>query len=319
MCYQSSNMSQLSRLTQNIRMLRTCSYLLRVTNRSTESVATSFQTQLYSTDSGSNQPRESFSEFRAREELKEQQQLLAQQQTPDQSSSTGGANQPEQEDPQVAAVKDRILEASLAFVPSHGWSRQSLAKGAESVNYPTVTSGLFPRGGIEIVQFFHKRCNEQLVDYMKQEVGATAPADPAAFAQKAIEVRLRMLIPYMKQWPQAMALMTLPQNVTIALSNVLTISDNICYYAGDRSVDFNWYTRRIGLAGIYKMTELYMLQDASPDYARTWSFLEHRVQEGSKMDSLLLKSEDATAQLQSAVSSVFSTARNILGMGFERR
>lgn len=312
-------MSQLSRLTQNIRMLRTCSYLLRVTNRSTESVATSFQTQLYSTDSGSNQPRESFSEFRAREELKEQQQLLAQQQTPDQSSSTGGANQPEQEDPQVAAVKDRILEASLAFVPSHGWSRQSLAKGAESVNYPTVTSGLFPRGGIEIVQFFHKRCNEQLVDHMKQEVGATAPADPAAFAQKAIEVRLRMLIPYMKQWPQAMALMTLPQNVTIALSNVLTISDNICYYAGDRSVDFNWYTRRIGLAGIYKMTELYMLQDASPDYARTWSFLEHRVQEGSKMDSLLLKSEDATAQLQSAVSSVFSTARNILGMGFERR
>lgn len=319
MCYQSSNMSQLSRLTQNIRMLRTCSYLLRVTNRSTESVATSFQTQLYSTDSGSNQPRESFSEFRAREELKEQQQLLAQQQTPDQSSSTGGANQPEQEDPQVAAVKDRILEASLAFVPSHGWSRQSLAKGAESVNYPTVTSGLFPRGGIEIVQFFHKRCNEQLVDYMKQEVGATAPADPAAFAQKAIEVRLRMLIPYMKQWPQAMALMTLPQNVTIALSNVLTISDNICYYAGDRSVDFNWYTRRIGLAGIYKMTELYMLQDASTDYARTWSFLEHRVQEGSKMDSLLLKSEDATAQLQSAVSSVFATARNILGMGFERR
>lgn len=319
MCYQSSIMSQLSRLTQNIRMLRTCSYLLRVTNRSTESVATSFQTQLYSTDSGSNQPRESFSEFRAREELKEQQQLLAQQQTPDQSSSTGGANQPEQEDPQVAAVKDRILEASLAFVPSHGWSRQSLAKGAESVNYPTVTSGLFPRGGIEIVQFFHKQCNEQLVDYMKQEVGATAPADPAAFAQKAIEVRLRMLIPYMKQWPQAMALMTLPQNVTIALSNVLTISDNICYYAGDRSVDFNWYTRRIGLAGIYKMTELYMLQDASPDYARTWSFLEHRVQEGSKMDSLLLKSEDATAQLQSAVSSVFSTARNILGMGFERR
>lgn len=314
-------MSQLSRLTQNIRILRSCSYLLRVTNRSTESVSASFRNQLYSTDSGSNQPRESFSEFRAREELKEQQQLAEQQQQgPAQSSSTaGGANQPEPEDPQVAAVKDRILEASLAFVPSHGWSRQSLAKGAESVNYPTVTSGLFPRGGIEIVQFFHKQCNEQLVDYMKQEVGATAPADPAAFAQKAIEVRLRMLIPYMKQWPQAMALMTLPQNVTIALSNVLTISDNICYYAGDKSVDFNWYTRRIGLAGIYKMTELYMLQDTSPDYAKTWTFLEHRIKEGSKMDSLLLKSEDATAQLQSAVSSVFSTARNILGMGFERR
>lgn len=312
-------MSQLSRLTQNIRMLRTCSYLLRVSHRRPQSVSPSIRTTLFSTDSGSKQPRESFSEFRAREELKEQQELSHQQQQQQTDPSSSPGSETDHEDPQVIAVKDRILQASLGFVTTHGWSRQSLAKGAESVNYPTVTAGLFPRGGIEIVQFFHKQCNEQLVDYMKQEVGNAAPTDPAAFAQKAIEVRLRMLTPYTNQWPQAMALMTLPQNVTIALSNVLTISDNICYYAGDRSVDFNWYTRRIGLAGIYKMTELYMLQDSSPDSERTWAFLEHRIKEGSKMDSLLLKSEDATAQLQSAVSSVFSTARHILGMGFERR
>uniref|UniRef100_A0A2K6EEN7 Ubiquinone biosynthesis protein n=1 Tax=Propithecus coquereli TaxID=379532 RepID=A0A2K6EEN7_PROCO len=40
---------------------------------------------------------------------------------------------------------------------------------------------------------------------------------------------------------------------------------------------FNWYTRRAVLAGIYNTTELVMTQDSSPDFEDTWRFLENRV------------------------------------------
>lgn len=53
----------------------------------------------------------------------------------------------------------------------------------------------------------------------------------------AVETRLRMVIPYKKTWPQALALMSLPPNVPKSLANLLTLVDDICYYAGDRSVD----------------------------------------------------------------------------------
>lgn len=60
----------------------------------------------------------------------------------------------------------------------------------------------------------------------------------------AVEIRLRMVIPYKKTWPQALALMALPPNAPKSLANLLTLVDDICYYAGDRSVDvriFLWF------------------------------------------------------------------------------
>lgn len=60
---------------------------------------------------------------------------------------------------------------------------------------------------------------------------------PEAQVREAMENRLRMLVPYKKSWPQAMALMAVPPNVPKSLANILTLVDDICYYAGDRSVD----------------------------------------------------------------------------------
>lgn len=174
--------------------------------------------------------RESFDEFRAREEQKEKEVLH--------KKSTDNTYKNREDEDDAKAVKEMILNAALGFVVTHGWSRQAIAKGAESVNYPSVTNGLFPRGSIELVQFYYRQSNEKLVEHLKENISGTEKViDPVSFAKKAIEMRLRMLIPYLKHWPQALGLMTLPPNVPISLANVLTLVDDICYYAGDRSVD----------------------------------------------------------------------------------
>ncbi|XP_053663001.1 ubiquinone biosynthesis protein COQ9, mitochondrial [Anopheles marshallii] len=271
---------------------------------------------------------ESFDDFRAREEKKEQE--YAKQQTAGSTGTSTGtahndtfsstADDQEPADPAVERTKAMILDAALEFVQSHGWSKQAIAKGAEAVNYPSVSHGLFPRGGIELVHHFYKQCNLKLIDYLKQETADVEKVpNPSDFARKAIEFRLRMLEPYLKYWPQALGLMALPPNAPHSLANVLTLVDDICYYAGDRSVDFNWYTRRIGLACIYKTAELYMLQDTSVGFEKTWKFLERRMEEASLVHEFLVKSEDATHHLQNAVGSAFTTARNILGLNFDRR
>lgn len=256
--------------------------------------------------------RETFDEFRAREEQKEQETLT--------QKILYSKNDANDNDTKILAVKESILEAALSYVPSHGWSTHAIVKGAQSVNYPNMTSGLFPKGGIELLIFFHKHCNKKLADRLKLESSENNNVqDSATFARKAIEIRLRMLIPYLQHWPQALGLMTLPPNVPASLAHVLTLADDICYYAGDRSVDFNWYTRRVGLASIYKATELYMLQDNSQDYEKTWKFLDRRVEEARKLHDFLIKSEHATVHIQNAVGSTFSTARNIFGLNFNRR
>ena len=46
-----------------------------------------------------------------------------------------------------------------------------------------------------------------------------------------------MIQPYLSFWPQALAAMSLPPNGPKSIANLLTLVDDICYHAGDRSVD----------------------------------------------------------------------------------
>ncbi|GBP03300.1 Ubiquinone biosynthesis protein COQ9, mitochondrial, partial [Eumeta japonica] len=99
----------------------------------------------------------------------------------------------------------------------------------------------------------------------------------------------------------------MPQNASTALAQVLTLVDDICYYSGDRSVDIEWYTRRIGLATILKMTELYMLQDDSANFCKTWEFLENRMEEAVQLQMVLQQTEGVKHKFQSSFNSAFIT------------
>ncbi|XP_011646126.1 ubiquinone biosynthesis protein COQ9, mitochondrial [Pogonomyrmex barbatus] len=219
-------------------------------------------------------------------------------------------------------IKIKILGASLKFVPDMGWSKQAISAGAESIGYPGVIHGLFPNGGADLVQHFYFICNQQLNQILKKEalaIEANPPSrkTPEQQVRDAVETRLRMVIPYKKTWPQAMAIMTLPPNVPTALANLLTLVDDICYYAGDRSVDINWYVRRVILATIYKTTELYMLQDTSEDHRETWLFLERLINDAVQIQTALFisaKPDETLNRVTETATAAFITARNILGL-----
>ncbi|XP_054286741.1 ubiquinone biosynthesis protein COQ9, mitochondrial isoform X3 [Macrosteles quadrilineatus] len=213
-------------------------------------------------------------------------------------------------------IRQKILQASLPFVHELGWSKNAISAGAGSLGYPGVIHGMFPRGGADLVSYFYSSCNQQLASQLKEAAEKTEPErkDPQVVVSDAVETRLRMITPYLTTWPQALALMTLPPNVPTALANLLTMVDDICYYAGDRSVDFNWYSRRVALAAIYKMTELYLLQDQSADHAATWQFLRSRIDEAAQLHSVMMQSESGVQFAKEVATATFTTARNILGL-----
>ncbi|CAG2061791.1 unnamed protein product [Timema podura] len=82
---------------------------------------------------------------------------------------------------------------------------------------------------------------------------------------------------------------------------------------------FNWYSRRIALAGIYKMTELCLIQDKSEDYQNTWSFLDRRIKDVTHLHGYLHQSEEFSQVAKEAVTATFVTARNILGLSLGSR
>ncbi|XP_066592820.1 glomulin-like [Prorops nasuta] len=248
--------------------------------------------------------------------------------TPDSSNSqsTTTEHKNESDKEYEENIKTKILTASLKYVNDFGWSQEAISAGAESVGYPGIIHGMFQKGGAELVQYFYACCNSELNKIMKEEAErmkenfSDEKKPTEVQIRDAVEIRLRMLIPYKNTWPQALALMSLPHNVPTFLANLLTLSDDICYYAGDRSVDFDWYTRRVILAGIYKATELYMLQDNSEDHMQTWKFLERRIDDASQIHAVFSATTDILPSDETfkRASAAFVTARNILGLSWNR-
>lgn len=283
---------------------------------------------LWKSTNDESSKKNNLDQFRAEEEkLEREYEEQEKQKSDNQSKSTAT----EEDHDKIHKIRSDILESSLQFVPSHGWSIEAIVKGAEAINYPGVAHGMFPNGAIELIHHFYAKCNRELIEILQQELRefddksgentekTVEKPSPRDFAIKAIRLRLEMMVPYKDTWPQALAIMTLPQNVPTSLAQLLTLVDDICHCAGDRSVDIGWYTRRIGIASIYKMVELYLLQDKSPGHQQTWEFLERRMDEGIQIQEFLSTSDQKTQTMAKALGSAFQTARNILGINCDRR
>ncbi|XP_041986717.1 ubiquinone biosynthesis protein COQ9, mitochondrial-like isoform X2 [Aricia agestis] len=211
-------------------------------------------------------------------------------------------------------IKRRILTKAMEFVPTSGWSVESLTQGSEAIGYPGITHGLFPNGGGDLVHYFNVTCNEQLVQHMKNwpKEELKEPNIPVKLIEDAIVTRILMIDPYKNTWPKAMAIQALPNNVPNSLATLLSLVDDICYHTGDRSVDFNWYLRRVGLAGIYKVSELFYLTDNSPGSSGTKNFVKARIRD-AEFIQIAIKMNPIAAAPQT-LTAAFTTAKNILGI-----
>mmetsp|Transcript_6504 Transcript_6504/g.4627 ORF Transcript_6504/g.4627 Transcript_6504/m.4627 type:complete len:85 (-) Transcript_6504:295-549(-) len=77
--------------------------------------------------------------------------------------------------------------------------------------------------------------------------------------RSGIKTRLELVIPYVDQWPQAIALGARPDNLRTSLGHLFKISDEIWFQAGDKALDTSWYTKRFILTNLYVATEFHMI------------------------------------------------------------
>lgn len=214
-------------------------------------------------------------------------------------------------------MKYDILEASLKHVKNHGWSETALKLGIADMELSEACISMFTLGGIEIALHYDKTLNEELEDMMAQQqddrLPGSEPPPIAHFLKDAIKTRLELQLPYYDHWAEALSLVIDPKVVPRASEQFAHLIDDIWYYAGDKSTNINWYTRRATVAAVYGMTELFMLQDESPDFTETWAFLDRRLADLEKMGENRLEIEKELNNVGDITKAAFIIARNMLG------
>ncbi|CEG43181.1 rpsu-divergently transcribed protein [Plasmopara halstedii] len=230
-----------------------------------------------------------------------------------QSTQTTAGNEERPQSESSVDLEQRILAKTMDNVPVHGWTVEALAAGAIDLGYPSVAHGMFSRGAIELVDYFMDTCLNKLRETLINNTEKLQAMTVAERLKFGVRTRLEMLEPVLATWPQGMAIGAFPQNAPGTAKRLAKLSDEIWYFAGDKSTDLSWYTKRAILSAIYASTELFMLNDKSPNRQETWEFLDRRVDETISLGELPQNLNDALIMANIGLQSVFSAVTSLAG------
>ena len=85
---------------------------------------------------------------------------------------------------------------------------------------------------------------------------------------------------------RALAILAQPQNLPLASRLGWRAADRMWRIAGDRATDFNHYSKRFILMGVYGSTTLVYLDDESDGLVATRAFLDRRIDDVMRFEKL---------------------------------
>lgn len=180
--------------------------------------------------------------------------------------------------------KDKLLDAALMHVPFDGWSDAAFkAAIADTEMELTVARAICPRGAVDLAVAYHKRGDALMLEALKAEdLSALRFRDRIA---RAVQLRLQA-VDDKEAVRRGTTLFALPQYAPDGAKLIWGTCDLIWDTLGDTSDDFNWYSKRGILSGVYTSTVLFWLGDTSEGNAATWSFLDRRIDNVMQIEKL---------------------------------
>lgn len=170
-----------------------------------------------------------------------------------------------------------LLEAALPHVPFDGWTVTALKAGAADLGLGLGdVRRLFPGGPDEAVALFVAEADRRMsAELARRNLGNMRIRDRIA---TCVRVRLEQHAEHKEAVRRALALQALPHNGPGGLKSLYRTVDAMWHAAGDTATDFNHYTKRLLLSGVYVSTLMCWLNDRSEDSEETWQFLDRRIE-----------------------------------------
>jgi ubiquinone biosynthesis protein COQ9 len=173
-------------------------------------------------------------------------------------------------------MRAKILAEALAHVAFDGWCDKTLREAAERAKASDAElKAAFPRGPTDAIVAFSDDADRRAAEAIKAaDLKSMKVRERVTFGVRA---RIEAVMEHKEAARRAAAVLALPQNALDGATCVYRTVDAIWRAVGDTSADFNFYTKRALLAGVYTSTMLYWFADTSEDAEDTWKFLDNRI------------------------------------------
>ncbi|WP_447727920.1 COQ9 family protein [Sphingomonas koreensis] len=192
-----------------------------------------------------------------------------------------------------------------------GWSAKAVEAAADAIGADHDVARLaVPGSAVDMIDLWFTGIDRQMAQALPPETLAAMKIRAKITA--LVEARLDALAPHREALRRAAAILAMPQNAARAAKLGWRSADTMWRLAGDTATDYNHYTKRAMLAGIYAATIAVFLNDESEGQAETRAFLARRIEN-------IMQFEKAKAKLAGRKDHRFSMSRFIGRLRYHAR
>lgn len=188
-------------------------------------------------------------------------------------------------------ARQAILAAALKRAPFEGWTRPMMARAAGEARIDDAAlAAAFPGGVADLLTYWSEESDAAMAvarsspDYVGKKVREKVAS--------ALRARLTALRPHKEAARRAAATLALPVFAPLAASLAWKTADAVWRGLGDKSTDFNFYTKRAILTGVWTSTFARWLADDSADEEPTNRFLDARIGNVMQFEKLKARVRD---------------------------
>jgi ubiquinone biosynthesis protein COQ9 len=189
-------------------------------------------------------------------------------------------------------MREKILAKALPHAAFDGFTDSVLNKAADEAGVTKADlARLFQQGPVSLVEFYSSHADAEMEKRLAgMDLKAMKIRERIA---TAIKTRLAVLKPHKEAARRAAALLSLPMHAALGAKLVYRTVDAMWRAAGDTSTDFNFYTKRGILAGVYGSTAMRWFNDTSEDEQPTEQFLAARIENVMQFEKFKAKAKEA--------------------------
>lgn len=194
------------------------------------------------------------------------------------------------------SVKADLLTASLPHIAFDGWSVAAFERGATGANLSSTDFiRAFPSGVAEAFEWFNADCDRRMEEQLAgMELETMRIRDRIA---AAVRCRLEMNTEHREAVRRGITWAAQPQYTPLGLKCLYRTVDKIWYAVGDKATDYNYYTKRLLLAGVVTTTTIRWLDDNSEGAEDSWAFLDRRIADVMKIPRAIGRLKTAVTRL----------------------
>jgi len=174
---------------------------------------------------------------------------------------------------EIRAALASDVAANAAF---DGWNARAVSAAAAAHGVDADVAALaFPGGATDMIDAWFAGIDAAML-------AAFLPGQLAAMKIRQriaalVEKRLDLLAPNRESLRRALTILAMPQNLGVAARLAWRSADVMWRVAGDTATDYNHYTKRAILGGVYVATVQMFLDDDSAGQADGRAFLSRRI------------------------------------------